>query len=447
MYLFSESIYLLMDSMKILVRINHPQNMKSTTTEFINSIVPEIRKMTPVEIIWLVYKYEKLTINEKNHSCIDIHDYPNMIEIIQNIKPDLIYASPSWEVFDYTINLTGRHLGIPTFAEQPSDIQLISTSRNFFYRLFSYFQQFFRSDSMGDADYEQRVFMKRGRFYLFKLKFMINTLNKLKFSKTQIIKELFLLIKTTLVDPQGFGKLNPKFRNTVTFLENEESKIPYLKSGRDENSLVVTGNPQYDEVFRKSISLKKSSKRNNKIHVLLVPGTLYEHGWVIKKHRDDMIKNIVLAFNDKKEEFELRIKIHPSSAKLEDYQQIIESINCSVDIIQNGYIDQYLDWADVVISDYFSSALIYALIFKKPILICNFFEREKEIIVKNNTAMECTDPNMVSFFTKKVINDYSNNIKNIEKFLEDSFYKKDGKSAERIANVLISITKNRPDSC
>ena len=103
----------------------------------------------------------------------------------------------------------------------------------------------------------------------------------------------------------------------------------------------------------------------------------------------------------------------------------------------------YIEQSDIVISfSAGSSVLPYVIISKKPLILCNFLKEDTNEYLERGLAIECNNPEkldeMIFNYTKM------NPIKkdNIEKFIENIFYKGDGQAGYRIAEVIIKLLEN-----
>ena len=135
----------------------------------------------------------------------------------------------------------------------------------------------------------------------------------------------------------------------------------------------------------------------------------------------------------------LTVKIHPSTARLSEYESLIHSIDKSIKIHQKGDIRDFLDDADVYISSEISTGEFFAVIARKPIIICNFFNnKNSNLLVENNVAKLCKHPeNLLSIIKETYPNPKSEITR--QKFIQKYLYKEDGRSSERISNSLIKL--------
>ena len=116
----------------------------------------------------------------------------------------------------------------------------------------------------------------------------------------------------------------------------------------------------------------------------------------------------------------LIVKIHPSAQVLQEYKFLVHSIDPSILVYQKGDVIDYLDNIDVVVSfPPNSTALIYSLIARKPLLLCNFFFDQKGILLENTAATECNEPSLIIESIHK-LQSFNFATKNFQKFIKNS---------------------------
>ena len=205
-----------MNTINILIPTHVMPDVKSVTTMFFDSLLNTLKKKINVHITWLVYTTEKFIPSKGVNSdvtILDIHDFKNAVEILSKIKPDIIYADPSWSFIDYALSSAAKSFSIPTFSMINSDIFSKKTKIT---QLTFNFSRFFENSIPTDTVQNKKQFMKRGRFYIYKYLFLLRTKINLK---TDIIHTLFVIWKYILSD-----KLDPKFgSDVIQFLENKNS--------------------------------------------------------------------------------------------------------------------------------------------------------------------------------------------------------------------------------
>jgi len=233
----------------------------------------------------------------------------------------------------------------------------------------------------------------------------------------------------------GTHKGLPEFANELHWLENEQLYETLVESGYSKDSLVVTGNPMYDSVFEKLESFD-NKKETTKIDVLFAPLASFEHGMMSKRENEETIKKTITEIL-KDKEINVSVKLHPSTQILENYQKII---NESVPIFQQGDILDHLAKNDILITyPGNSSILVFSSLMKKPMILCNYFNRKPGVYVENKLAIECTDPKKLVDIIHEVSEKNPIPNERIEEFVNQFFYKTDGKASERLCNAIIGL--------
>jgi hypothetical protein len=405
------------------------------------NLLPILRTRAKVHVVWLVYQADKIQLpvqNKVDETILDIHDYDNAVEILQDEKPDLIYADASWDLIAYALSSAGRFLNIPIlggFYSSPG----IERDRKTLIK--SCITRFFENSTPTDTEKNKKQFMRRGRFYIYKYLFLFKTLNATNLNIFQTIQKCFLVLKLLLTATPDV--VDSRFANTLHWLESESIVEPLIKNGFDKSSLVITGNPMFDVSYRK-IQQFQSSKNGDKIRVLLLPSTHYEHGFWTKKQRDFVISEIIKKILENKNQLELTIKIHPSTAVISEYKSIIHPIDQSIKIYQNGEVLDFLNDADVVISFWFGSAEAYALLAKKPLIFCNFLNDKTDVILQRGLALECKEISSLVESIHKVFLSNPASEQKRDEFIREVLYKWDGKASERISDAILSLLEKNP---
>ncbi len=424
-----------MDTFRILVPTHTLPDSKTVITIFFNSYLSYLKTKFKVHIIWLVYAPEKLSQikqNDKNETILDIHNYKNALEVLRETKPDLVYASPDWNFIYYAFSSAANFLNIPVFFMVHTKAPQRTLQNNL-----KNFSRFFDTSTPTDNTSSKKIFMKRGRFFLYKYIFLLKTKFVLRDS---IFDTLFGIWKYLLTD-----SMHSKYAiNTIQFLENESLRLSQLQLGFKKDNLIVTGNPIYDHIT--DIENNVSSRTNSKINILFAPSTLYEHGFWTEKQQNSLITDIIKKLSIDESLYTLIIKCHPSSIVFSKYKTLIESINPKISIFQHGTIENYLSDVDVVISSQSSSAEFSALLLKKRIVICNFYDSIDDLLVKQGVAIMCKSPETLFDSIEQSLT-LSTYVQKRQDFIKDYLYKLDGNASKRITEHLIkTLTKKQSNS-
>jgi len=419
-----------MKTIKILVPIHTMPDIPSNISLGIENIISEFEKTYLVKQIWVVYKPNKFIQTELNSvKILDYHNFPNALKILKQEKPDIIFATPSFNFIDYAFSLAGRFLKIPVVS---------SFNRAFIPKVFpkSYINLIFKNSVSSDNDNLNHQVMRSGKFIFSKLCFLFKTQLKIKMNLFEIFKDYIIMLKLYRSDSLLLS--NPRFSTTLHWLSSEDMVEPLIAAGYNSESLVVTGHPMFDKFFQKNLN-SKPSEENDKIKILFAPASMYEHGLYTKEEQDELIKKIILALSKNKNIFELIVKIHPSSGNISNYSKIIKEIDSSIPIFQKGTIEDYLYDTDILLTYKSGTSDILAILANKPVIICNFLNKKGDLLIEKGLAKESRT---VEELIQQIKESSSNPIddEKIKKFIHDFFYKIDGKSSERICKAIKKIT-------
>ena len=169
-----------MNSIKILTSIHHLPSVNHRTTLLTRNIAKVFEKNFDVKIYWLVYlpnKIEKTTT--KDEIILDIHDYNNGLEIIDEVEPDVIIDHEPPSLIDFTLNFAGNFRNKISVTRMDKEfLQHISSFR----KIRAYFSKFFHSSIQTDTSKSEKKPLRRGLFLVYKFGFLFRTLKACNFS-------------------------------------------------------------------------------------------------------------------------------------------------------------------------------------------------------------------------------------------------------------------------
>jgi len=422
---------------KILTIIHIPPNFKSYRTLCFEQILPYLRNKTDVHITWLVYQPERLKIESEidpQTSILDIHDFKNALEVVKYVKPDIIWTAPVVNLPDYALSIAGKYLNIPVVGEVVTQL-MKKTSNVKLVKAFS--SGIFDNTIPTDMNDDNKKFMRRGRFFFFKFKFLIRTQYATKMNFLKIIKNSLFVIKSLFSVRKEL--YNKKFSLDHHFVETEKLVEILVKKGYQRSSLTPTGIPMYDNIFERLEKIKTNTKTSDKKRILLITHAMYEHGIWTQKQKKILVQGIVKEISKYKDTMSLTVKIHPTSEVLLDYQKLIHEINEDIIIHKDGDIMEFINNSDLIIAYSSSSSLVYALVSKKPIIVCNFYNLENDLFLEKKLVLECKNISNIIPSIKKalVLNPASK--ENVDDFISEFFYKLDGLASERIGNKILEL--------
>jgi hypothetical protein len=422
--------------MKFLIVTTAMPNKNTLRNQYFKAIHHELKKKKQTQIIWVVCQPNKIKNTQNEFSNImDIHKFSNGLELIKFLNPDVIIVNIGIEPIQYSLSLAASHLDIPVISFAGSSILTFFSAEKVPYNTI---QHFFSSGSPTDTE-EERYFMRRGKFMIYKLLYSIKTQIALKTNFIKILRELYsyFIIFNFNKSPK------PNLLSDLVLVHFESQIEPLQKLGFKKEKLILIGHPLLDSINTKFIQSNNIKNNSNKIKLLIVTDTLYEHGLWTSKQRNNFLTSLFSKLSDNNN-IEFAIKIHPAQENRSFYENFFKKLNLDVPIFQSENLEDLFQNYDLLVSYGLStthSQISYSG--KRLILVDTGLDLFKfpliEEGIQSGHVMECKhmqDLNdMIIEFTKK-------DIEISQKFIEECkklFYKFDGKSAERGADAILNL--------
>jgi hypothetical protein len=416
--------------LKILITTPIIPNKNNIRIDYVNEVINFLQTKVDVTLYWLVFQPKKFkNYNSKNSIILDIHDFSNANELINKIKPDIFLSNHTLDFINYSLSLVSRSNKIPIICFEHSFFNPIIIKQKQNKKTLFLFSQKLPSEK----DYE-KIFLGRFRFYFLKYSFLVKTRISLGIDFFQIMS----IIRDTLIFFTGkISKLNPfgdQYLITSDFLSKN-----YLDKNKE--IIHVVGNPYWDKISKK-IRQKNIKNISEPPKILIVTGSLYEHGYWTKKQRDEFLTKLFTTLS--KHNLFFALKIHPSSENKQFYKELSKKLNLEFPIFQDENLWDIAYDFDIMISYGYSQA-ITEMAYSGHKLI--FLDSKIEIpespllsdAIKEGNILACKDvrliPSLIHSFLKTTIN-LSNNF---EESCNSVFAKSDGKSAERISKIILNM--------
>lgn len=394
---------------------------KVVKNQTLSIVINELEREN-IEIKWLLIDPEIKDHVGKNKNELhfkDLEDYKtsNVMNILTEEKPDAILLLNDYDFIIRSFIPTAKCLGIPTVL------------------LFA---------SIIDDE------MQKMNPYLIK-----NRILDLIIRRNKLIKNFFFMIKNFRIAGYSYKKLLKMiFSELITpfkyympwgnydcdiILVAGQAWANKLQRLEVKSKIIITGHPQMDQIFDIVSNYKKITKKDDKIHIVLMTTPLVEHGLIEKEKWQNIIKDIIkktLTLNNVK----LIIKIHPTSEKIENYEEILKEMKISLPIFQRENLGEIVSASDIVITYGVSSGTHYGIFLKKPIIVYNPVKMSLDEMpfVREGMATELIDieklPTMLENI-KPIDN------KKIEEFISKYLYKFDGKSGKRVTKEILELMK------
>jgi len=424
--------------LKILVSHHAYPEVTSYTTILFRNVIPILQKTTEIEIIWAIHSNHtnKIKKSSENSTILQITNFKNGIEMIKTVKPDIVFIIPGLSSPDYAIYLAAKFLNLKIIGGQISGpfFSVVEKKNKFI----TYFLQSFQKTSLSKNDKGEREILRSQSLWM-KYNFLFRTMKSMKMSPYKICKEFFEFILSHL-SVKFLLKFNSKFKCDAIFVDSEIEKERKIQEGYRKKSLIVTGNPSYDQVIKNINENKISRKNQNGIKILFLTVNLEGQGgqWTRKK-RDYMLKKFLRVCE--KENYNVSIKIHPSGENLEEYKSIISSINPKIPIYQEESLVDCIKNTDIVFSMSSSTAGLTALFLKKPVIIWNFFNVKNDLFLENKLALECKKIEILPEYVKQSLKTNPASDEKFNAVVSKILYKVDGNASERIANEILKLVQ------
>jgi hypothetical protein len=417
--------------MRILVVspiIPHKNNVR---IDYVNSVIDFLKTKIDVELFWLVFQPNKIGSDKLNGSIIlDVHQFQDANKLIDMIKPDVFLANPAMDPINYSISLISSLNKIPIICFDHTYFSFLQSTQIQSKKI----SLLFSSKLPTDDESEKKLF-GRGRFYFFKYYFLLKTRLSLgiNFDQiTNIIKDTYDFLTGRMSQVNKFGD---KFLLPGIFAFKK-----YDVTNINKNLFHVVGNPYWDNLSKK-IRQKNNKKTINNKKILVVTSPLYEHGYWNTHQREEFLTNLFSILS--KNNFSFALKIHPSSENKFFYESLFKKLNIEVDIFQDESLWDIACDYNTLISFGYSQAIteiVYSghkLIFLNAGIVIPEPPLLKESIKEGNT-IEC-DFNNLSTTIKDIFNISIHLSQNFENECNKIFPKTDGKSAEKIAKILLDL--------
>jgi UDP-N-acetylglucosamine:LPS N-acetylglucosamine transferase len=428
-----------MNEITILIPNARSPNFEGTETVQIKNIINEINKKNKTKIIWVIFQPSKTQVKEnEREQIINFSDYGNAVEILNKFNPDLVITETEFFSQSIAFVLAAKFKKIPVVTY--CFVSYVNT--NLIINIKSRLRLLFSKKVFGEITELEKKSLDTSmiQFNIRKLRFISKTLKEIKYNKIHIyfsiisfILKQFFSTSLVPVEKQIEGKLN--------LCSNTKWKEYLEKNNFEKSTIVVTGDPYLDQLFIKFKNSKPVQNiETNKIKILFCTSPMNEHGYVSKNEEDKIIlktiDNILKNTN-----FELGIKIHPSTSSKEEYEKLIN--DRKIPIYQKEKLTEKLEQFDVMITYGASSAILNAIMLKKPVVFLDVFSYTKNLnlFYDKLISIKCTNLDEIS---QKIMFSINNEIKeeNYNEYIKQHLEKFDGNSAIRASNAIMDVLKD-----
>ncbi len=386
------------------------------------SIVIEKLKKENVEIKWLLVNPEiKALAGEKKNKIDynDLEDYKtsNVMNVLKNEKPNSILILNDYDFIIRSFIPVAKKLKIPTVLFVISIIDYETEKMN----------PYLIKNRIADIIIRKKQLLKN--FF-----FMIKNFRIAGYSYKKLLKMIFFEVITPFKYYMPWGNYG-----CDVILVAGKAWANKLQNLGVKSKVVITGHPRMDLIFEKVSNYKNSTRNDDKINIVLMTTPLVEHGLIERNKWESIIKDVIQTCS-KINNVKLVIKIHPTSERIEKYEEIVKKLKINLPIFQREDLAEIVASSDIVVTYGVSSGTLYSIFLKKPVIVYNPYHMSLEEMpyVKEGLATEVND---IKQLTKMIHKIKPVESRKVEEFISKYLYKFDGKSGHRVSKAILELMK------
>lgn len=376
--------------------------LKDFKIKFVNI---EVEEKDAIEELLARYKFKFETIERVNSDFA--------FSVLRREKPDIILTGNDQIFMDILLIQAANQMKIPSLTIQDG----VLTLRRY-------------------NDY-----MKRDLKYYLRLPLKFIDFFLIKRIPLRYILDLVTFGLKHEIQPYGHGD------STKIAVFGESVREMFISEEISPDKIVVTGNPKFDRLKKfseKSITedlKKKFDIPPDKTVISVFTQYLVELGYWKPAQRKEFVSEIAKAVL-KLDDAHLIFKIHPIYEKKEDYHEILSKFPISHNIFKYEPSEEILDISDIVMA-VFSTIALESMVLGKTTMVVNIFKDEEPKFYKDSGAIYIEEKNQILPNLRKLSS--GKNIVDTEKvedFVFSQTYKIDGKSSQRIADLIARMIED-----
>jgi len=364
-----------MESITILVPRIKPPQVPDIITRQLEIIFSKLQKYYNINLVWVTFQpnnFDEYVV--ENFRVIDFHKFNDAIEIIEEIKPDLIISESRLGINGIAFAKAGKATKIPVITI----IGYIGISE-FFGRLFSMKTSLKLMSSnkvLADSSLQTKT-KKFGmvRYIIKKYVFLLKTLRKINYNFFDLMRFMFFY-PSIHIFARSYPPLHNITSGDLNMCFNKHLFDRLIQAGFDQSKILLEGDPVFDEVHSKISKYMEPKKGSTKKNILFCPTPMHEHGWLTKNEEDDLILRIINKIKDN-DEFDIALKIHPSTSNYKEYESLLEKTNHKVLLFQKEDTLDLLNQYDLMLTYGSSDVILEAILLNKPVVLFKYYPENK----------------------------------------------------------------------
>lgn len=422
-----------MKTLTILVPQIKPPFVKDTIITQFQNIFNHMEANYDLKIIWIIFQENPFhTITKDNWTIVDFHNYNNALEILDEFNPDLVMLEVRLSMNSIMFKKAAEYKQIPTITISPTGQS-------------EKFGKLFSIKSMQNLIFLDKVvastqITKKHKFAMlsYSLKryiFMLQTLKAIGYSFLNLIQFIIFYPRIHIMS-NYYPALNKITEGNLNICFNVHWFDRLKKEGFNIKNILLEGDPVFDKLYSKISSLTPPSK-NKQTKILLCSTPMHELGWMTKHDHEKLILHIIKNVTSKNN-FELSIKIHPSSSSFYEYESILKKSNAKVKLFQKEDTINLINENDVILVYGSSTVILDAVLVKKPIILLSVSNEKFNRLYDPYVMKECKNLDQINSLIElsKDIEMTENAYNN---YLKLQIGKFDGNNAKQIASHICNL--------
>lgn len=427
--------------LNILIPTNSPPTFNDAFLNQCKNILKSLSKKINLHITWVMFPslppYNKLDCISANDSVIFSDDFEDLTKIFEYVKPDVVFINGSLDFHNLENILVAKFKKIPTitlFFRNP-----YFEKESVIFTIKSRLRSIFMKDNVDVSIPDHNKFTTL-RFFFYRLLSLSKTLNYIKFPK---ILSFFFLIQYIKMSFSDISPIHKFISGDINLCNVEKNKHILINSNFKNSSIFVVGDPYFDnhEIHKSKNLIKKDIFKPK---ILFVPTPTHEHSLCSSKDEFNLIINVVntILNND----FDVALKIHPSSSRIAEYVDALKgNILNPINIFQSEDLVELLKNYDVMLTYGGTSAIHDAVLLGKPIVNLDFNKNVTGQVVHHDKKIISQCKNISSLISNiQSANNKTINSKDVEQFFQKYLGYSKEKPSKLAANIVYDFLQKLP---
>jgi hypothetical protein len=419
-----------MKNITILIPKIKPPDVSDIVTTQIENILSALKEKFTLTVVWIIFQPTSFeSYFYKDYQVIDYRKYQNSVDAIDKIQPDLILNEVRLGINGISFGISSHYRKIPCITITPTGkSEFFSTT----FSTKSNLNLIFSDKVIADISNQKPKKFAMIKYSIHRYIFLLKSLKKSNYGIIDILKFISFYPRFQIFS-KTYPSLHKITAGNLNFCFNEHWFSRLLDAGFNKSNILLVGDPAFDTLYLESLDRSSSKISSEKIRILFCPTPMHEHGWLSKNDEDNLILKIINKIL-KNPNFEISLKIHPSSSSYVEYESLLKSSSKHIKLYQKENIMSLLQNFDIMLTYGSSNVILNGILSNKPVILFNYKKKNKLSRLSNSEIIkEC---NGISELNSTLLSSKKNDI------LDDTFnnYIKsqigifDGKNSKRIAS-------------